>query len=213
MRYGRAQIGRKGTISAIIFRTVKSRTLGLWMLPRGQARRAADASAGQDLLAVPAMQGGGERGDDHLAAMLGGFRGVLLGHERLLRGSTATRQRAPSPSEDEITKLASISAASRASRNTFDNGQRATSSLPRRRWCGVGHRCSFEVRRHRPISARGLETVAQDPPCAVHSPRGNLLTRCDGRLRIMVCRAVLPIPSWVAPADLLPFVPSSALAM
>jgi len=65
------------------------------MLPRGHARRAADACAGSNLLAVPTVQSRGERGDDHLAPLGGGFREVLLGHERLLRGSTATRQRAP----------------------------------------------------------------------------------------------------------------------
>jgi len=73
------------------------------MLPRGHARRAADASAGPDLLAVPAVQGGGERGDDHLTVIGEGCRRVLLEHERLLRGSTATRQRAPNPLEDEFT--------------------------------------------------------------------------------------------------------------
>jgi len=209
----RGRVGWKRTIRAIIFRTVKSRTLGLLMLHGRDAGGAHGTRAGPNPLAVPTVHGGRERGDDNLAPLGGGVHRVLLGHERLLRGSTATRHRASNPFVDEITKQASIPAASRASRNTFDNGQRATSSLPRRRWCGVGHRCSFELRRHRPISARGLETVARGPTCAVHSPRGNLLKRFDGRLRIMVCRAVLPIPSWAAPADLLPFVPSSALAM
>jgi len=74
----RGRVGWEPTIREIIFRTVKSRTLGLSMLSRGQARRAADASAGPDLLAMPAVQGGGERGDDHLPPMLGGGQRVLL---------------------------------------------------------------------------------------------------------------------------------------
>ncbi len=56
-----------------------------------------------DLLVVPTVHGGRERGDDNLAPLGGGVHRVLLGHEWLLRGSTVTRQRAPNPSEDGIT--------------------------------------------------------------------------------------------------------------
>ncbi len=67
------------------------------MLRRRNADGPLGANAGSDLVAVPAMHGGGERGDDDLAPLGGGVLRVLLGHERLLRGSTATRQRAPKP--------------------------------------------------------------------------------------------------------------------
>jgi hypothetical protein len=104
MARGRVRIERERTIRAIIFRRVKSRTLGFVMLPRRNAGGPLGANAGSDLVAVPTMHGGGERGDDDLAPLGGGVLRVLLGHERLLRGSTATRQRAPNPSEGGIPK-------------------------------------------------------------------------------------------------------------
>jgi hypothetical protein len=102
MACGLVRIERERTIRAIIFRRVKSRTLGFVMLRRRDAGGPLGAHSGSDLVAVPAMHGGGERGDDDLAPLGGGVQGVLLGHERLLRGSTATRQRAPNPSEGGI---------------------------------------------------------------------------------------------------------------
>jgi hypothetical protein len=104
MARGRVGFERERTIRAIIFRRVKSRTLGFSMLRRRDAGGPTGADAGPDPLPVPAVHGGGERGDDDLAPLGGGVQGVLLGHERLLRGSTATRQRATNPSEDGIPK-------------------------------------------------------------------------------------------------------------
>jgi hypothetical protein len=98
----RGRVGWKRTIRAIIFRTVKSRTLGLLMFHGRDAGGAYGPRAGPNTLAVPTVHGGRERGDDDLAPLGGGVQGVLLGHERLLRGSTATRQRAPNPSEGGI---------------------------------------------------------------------------------------------------------------
>jgi len=102
MACGRVRIERERTIRAIIFRRVKSRTLGFVMLRRRDAGGPLGANAGADLLPVPAMHGSGKRGDDDLAPLGGGVHRVLLGHERLLRGSTATRHRAPNPLEDGI---------------------------------------------------------------------------------------------------------------
>lgn len=102
MADGRVRIERERTIRAIIFRRVKSRTLGFVMLPRRNAGGPLGANAGSDLVAVPAMHGGGERGDYDLAPLGGGVQRVLLEHERLLRGSTATRHRAPNPFADKI---------------------------------------------------------------------------------------------------------------
>jgi hypothetical protein len=108
MARGRFGIERERTIRAIIFRRVKSRTLGFVMLRRRDAGGAHGPRAGPNPLAVPAMHGGGERGNDDLAPLGGEVRGVLLGHERLLRGSTATRQRATNPLEDGITNPAPL---------------------------------------------------------------------------------------------------------
>jgi len=104
MARGRVGIERERTIRAIIFRRVKSRTLGFSMLRRRDAGGPTGADAGPDPLPVPAVHGGGKRGDDDLPPLGGGVQRVLLGHERLLRGSTATRQRATNPSEDGIPK-------------------------------------------------------------------------------------------------------------
>ena len=104
MADGRVRIERERTIRAIIFRRVKSRTLGFVMLRQRNAGGPLGANAGADLLPVPAMHGSGKRGDDGLAPLGGGILSVLLVHERLLREATATRQRAPNPSEDGIPK-------------------------------------------------------------------------------------------------------------
>ena len=99
----RGRVGWKRTIRAIIFRTVKSRTLGLLMLRHRDAGGTHGPCTSPNPLAVPTVHSGRERGDDNLAPLGGEVRGFFLGHERLLRGSTATRQRAPNPSEDGIT--------------------------------------------------------------------------------------------------------------
>jgi len=99
----RGRVGWKRTIRAIIFRTVKSRTLGLLMLRHRDAGGTHGPRPGAYPLAVPTVHSGCERGDDNLAPLGGGVHRVLLGHERLLSGSTVTRQRAPNPSEDGIT--------------------------------------------------------------------------------------------------------------
>jgi len=104
MARGRVGIERERTIRAIIFRRVKSRTLGFSMLRRRDAGGPTGADARPNPLPVPAVHGGGERGDDDLPPLGGGVQRVLLGHERLLSGSTATRQRATNPLEDGIPK-------------------------------------------------------------------------------------------------------------
>jgi hypothetical protein len=78
MARGRVRIERERTIRAIIFRRVKSRTLGLLMLHGRDAGGPTGAGASPDLLPVPSMHGGGERGDNDLAPLDGGVQRVLL---------------------------------------------------------------------------------------------------------------------------------------
>ena len=80
MACDRFGIERERTIRAIIFRRVKSRTLGFSMLRRRDAGGPAGADAGPDPLSVPAVHGGGQRGDDGLAPLGGGVQRLLIHH-------------------------------------------------------------------------------------------------------------------------------------
>jgi hypothetical protein len=81
---------------------------------------------------------------------------------RKRRSASRTKSRAPSRTRSERSPSASIrlmSDDSAVAGVVIDDGRRRMSLPPWR--MGFGHRCSFEVRRHRPISAGGLETVAR----------------------------------------------------